>query len=246
MGKAWPQFEWGRLDGWQYVGLAAVLLIPLLLPMLAMRAARALSLDLFTADDAGSALLVAAGYWVTLAIVALTMRRAGITFRRVGVGALELRHVVGGALIAVLGAGLFYVVMTCVGRMLGTTRMGGMDYRLHSTRTWAIVIFCWVVTVPVCGELLQRGYLMTVVAERTGSYWIAALAACLVSGLTVLPRVGLLGAITVGVWSALPALLFLWSRSVYPCIIMRMLDNVWAFIVLKILLGELMGTVSVS
>ncbi len=222
----------------QIVGLTIVFLLPMLLTYWGARAAGILGLTALTRDDAGLLLVGAVADWVTLALLLTVMWQGNITPQEIGLRHLEVRHFVSGFLFFILGAGLSHLVAALAQRVLPGARLLGMDYRLGSAGTWAAVIFAALLTRPLCQEIFYRGFAIATLRDRLGNYWIAGAVACFVFAFSHLPYVGVAGAVAMGVWGVLPTLLFIWMRSLYPAIIMHLLHGVWAFVLLKLILGQ--------
>ena len=227
-----------RRGVFQIVGLLVAFVLPILLSCWGLRGARALRL-VATANGGGWLLVVAAANWATLAVVALLMRPAGLKFREIGLGRPELRHFVAGFFFFLLGVGLFYLVLVLAAKVAPGACVRGMAFHLAGWRTWPIVVFAALLTMPVCQEILYRGYAIKVMGDRLGSYWAGGVVSCIVFGLVHLPHFGTVGAVALTVWSVLPMFLFIWMRSVYPGMVMHFLNNLWAFILLRLILPEL-------
>lgn len=89
-----------------------------------------------------------------------------------------------------------------------------------------------VLTAGIAEEIMFRGYAIERLATLIGSVAVGAAIAYLVFVALHLPFWGPGGTIQIGVWSLLVTVLYVWQRNLWPCILMHVLNDAYAFIVL--------------
>jgi len=95
--------------------------------------------------------------------------------------------------------------------------------------------FTLVLTAGFCEEVLFRGYAIERLAALTGKLWVGALAAIALFTLGHVARYGFsVGLLGVGIIAVFVTLLYVWRRSLWPCIAMH-----WIIDGLPLLLGPI-------
>jgi len=106
----------------------------------------------------------------------------------------------------------------------------------HSPQDLVMVFVLGVLCVPALEEMLFRGYLLRVLYQRWGAVW-----GLLVHNIVFAAIHGYYGAglmVYIFVWALFPAWLFLRYRSLYPCLLMHALNNVFVDIVVPLFLSR--------
>jgi len=91
-----------------------------------------------------------------------------------------------------------------------------------------------VLTAGIAEEIMFRGYAIERLATLTGSIAVGAAIAYLVFVALHLSFWGPGGTIQIGVWSVLVTALYVLQRNLWPCILMHVLNDAYAFILLPV------------
>lgn len=94
------------------------------------------------------------------------------------------------------------------------------------------------ITAGVTEEILLRTYPIERIKEWTGSIWLAALISIILFGGLHIPFWSLGGAIQIGVGTIIWTLIYIKVRSIWPMIIMHVLNDILAFVALPIMFGQ--------
>lgn len=98
------------------------------------------------------------------------------------------------------------------------------------------VITLWVSIAAICEEIIFRGYFLSVLQTRF-PVWIAMAVSIVTFALVHLPFFGIAVGIEIMVWSLFPSILFVWRKSLYPGIFMHLLNNIFAYLLLPLMLS---------
>lgn len=159
-------------------------------------------------------------YWERRSLSSIGIHRP--TVRTVGLG-------VGAFVIGVVIFPLTTPVVEALG--LGTTE-GGIGF-LGQLSVWMLVAIA--VTAGVTEEILFRGYLLERVGEAAGALWVGAVVSAILFTLLHVPLWGVGGALQIGVWTIIVTVLYVRTRDLGACILMHVLNDLFAFIVIPIL-----------
>jgi len=131
----------------------------------------------------------------------------------------------------IVGLGVFTVsspLLRDIG--LATTSVGIYKLSLIPLSIRILIVF----TAGVTEEFLYRGYSIEYLYKYTGDIKIAALIPTTVFILMHLLTWGLGGTIQIGLWTLVILTIYLKRRNLYPCILMHILNDAFAFILLPI------------
>lgn len=214
------------------VGLALALGGAPLLGLL-LRAARP------TPQAAGRFTQTVVGDWaLALALVALVLFWERLPLASIGFRRPAWRDLAWGVLGFLLGALAFAFTTPLVQALrLGDTgsgiaRLAGLSIPFR------VVI---VLTAGITEEVLFRGYPIERLAAWTGRLGLSAALAYAVFVLLHLPFWGLGGTIQIGLWSVIVTWLYVRRRNLWPCILMHVLNDAYAFILLPTLFPSFFG-----
>lgn len=121
--------------------------------------------------------------------------------------------------------------------------LGGRMFWYGDSEPWTIntpvdgllLFLLPVVIAPVLEEILYRGYVLTMLCERTRSTLMALILCCLIfSSNHYAFGPGLMAYIFIGTF--IPSLLYLRFKNLYPGMLMHSLNNLCAYVVLPLLL----------
>jgi membrane protease YdiL (CAAX protease family) len=173
-----------------------------------------------------------------VALIVWLLSREGFTWKHLGwTGRMSLSGTVAAVTCTLLAIILWLPVKSF-------TDMVGIPYywdptrrhfmNPHSPQDLVIVFVLGVLCVPALEETLFRGYLLSVLYQQWGAFF-----GLLVHNLVFAAIHGYYGAglmVYIFVWALFPAWLFLRYRSLYPCLLMHALNNVFVDIVVPMLL----------
>lgn len=108
--------------------------------------------------------------------------------------------------------------------------------KIHFTQPFDpyIMLLAVVVIGPITEESLFRGFFMTWAKEKY-PLWIAGFLSSLLFGLYYYYFTGLTGALLIFFWTPLPLILFLRHKSIYPGIVLHMVNNLFPYVIVKLL-----------
>ncbi len=131
----------------------------------------------------------------------------------------------------IVGLGVFTVSSPLL-KVLGlaTTSIGIYKLSLIPLSIRILIVF----TAGVTEEFLYRGYSIEYLYRYTNDIKIAALIPTTIFILMHLLTWGLGGTIQIGLWTLVILTLYLKRRNLYPCILMHILNDAFAFILLPI------------
>ena len=94
------------------------------------------------------------------------------------------------------------------------------------------------VTAGITEEILFRGFLVERLASLTGRLRLGALLSWALFTVLHIPGWGVGGALQIGIISTLFYLLYLRRRSIVPCVLMHVMNDLYAFLVVPLMLPE--------
>jgi uncharacterized protein len=91
------------------------------------------------------------------------------------------------------------------------------------------------ITAGITEEIVFRGYAIERLAVLTGNAKIGAALAYIIFVALHAPGWGAGGTLQIGAWSLVVTGLYLWKRSLMPCIVMHVLNDLFAFVLIPAL-----------
>jgi membrane protease YdiL (CAAX protease family) len=178
----------------------------------------------------------AAWNWLVILVGYLVVRRYRITWRDIGFTNFRLRDIwlsVAGALAGLL---VVFPISTLIVKALGLPPMRGMNYSLHGPLDIIGAILATVLLGTLAEDILFRGFLLGLLRTKIRNLWVVGLIGVLMFTLIHIAYFGWAGMIFILLWSPLTVGLFLWRRSIYPSYGMHILNNLWAYVLMPLLL----------
>jgi len=168
----------------------------------------------------------------------LLLRREGKSLAATGFrGSLTLKGVAYAVVGYLVVLGLYHLTETTLGAIgIDMYWRGGSDAQLISVKThidWIILFLGPVIVSPVTEEFLFRGYVLNALLGKFGVMVAVVLSAVIFASVHIMFGPGLMVYIFLGAFVS--AYLFIRFKSLYPCILMHFLTNLWAYIVVPIL-----------
>jgi membrane protease YdiL (CAAX protease family) len=190
----------------------------------------AVSLDGFAAGAASLGL-----DWLHAAlVVALVLYWERRPLSSIGVRATTRRDLAWSLAAFVVGV-LTFAVTAPVVQVLGLETTGSGIEWLASFPVWFTVLVA--ITAGVTEEVAFRGYPIERLAELTGSAWVAGGVTLAVFTALHVSLWGVGGALQIGVWTVVVTVLYVRRRNLQACILMHVLNDLFAFVVLPRLWG---------
>jgi membrane protease YdiL (CAAX protease family) len=183
----------------------------------------------------GAYIIYALACWLTLAILWFILRRYGYRFRDLGWHNFKVRDIGWAVLFLVIAIYVWW------GVSIGLSKIGVEEWRMeyHFTSPFEVLIifFFSVITAPICEETLFRGYLITVLSGKI-KLWLACIFSIVLFALYHFFPFGIGAFIHILFWAPFPIILFVWRKSIYPAVIMHVLNNLFAWVMLPLFLGS--------
>lgn len=178
------------------------------------------------------------GMILTAVILYLLLRKTGRSLAATGFrGSLTLKGVVYAVLGYLVVLGLYHLTETALGEIgIYMYWRGGSDAQLIIVKThldWIIMFLGPVIVSPVTEEFLFRGYVLNALLGKFGVMAAVALSAVIFASVHVMFGPGLMVYIFLGAFVS--AYLYIKFKSLYPCILMHFLINLWAYIIVPVL-----------
>jgi membrane protease YdiL (CAAX protease family) len=178
----------------------------------------------------GSRLVYAAANWIGLALLAIVLRRRGITlhdigFRRPPAGWWKLS-------LAGLAVGGFvvYPLAQGINALLGLQMRSGLMVGKVGVGVIVVQLLYAVITAPIAEETLFRGFALTTLRAKGLGVFAASLLTVIAFAAIHFPGYGAGGVVFVFLWAWILTFLYVRTRSLVPGIVMHMLNNAWAFL----------------
>lgn len=175
---------------------------------------------------------VVADWTLTFALLALVLLWKRLPLASIGFRRPTWRDLVWGLAGFVLGV-LAFALTTPLVQALGLGDTGtGIAQLARLAVPFRVVI---VLTAGFTEEVLFRGYPVERLAAWTGRPVLGTALAHVVFVLLHLPFWGPGGTFQIGLWSLIVTWLYVWRRNLWPCILMHVLNDAYAFILLPLL-----------
>jgi membrane protease YdiL (CAAX protease family) len=168
----------------------------------------------------------------------LLLRGQGKSWVAVGFrGSLTITGVVYAILGYVVVLGIYHLTEIALGAMgVDMFWRGGSGDQLIIAKThldWIVLFVGPVIVSPLTEELVFRGYVLNALLGKLSVGAAVALSAVIFASVHIMFGPGLMVYIFLG--ALVSAYLFIKFKSIYPCILMHLLTNLWAYIIVPIL-----------
>lgn len=179
-------------------------------------------------------LLIGPHWTVAGLVVALVLWGERLTLPSIGLERPTARDAGWGVAAFVVGVIAFRLTRPIV-RSLGLDATGGGIATLASLPL--VVVVALAITAGVTEEVLYRGYPIERLTKLTGDVRIGAGVTVVVFAAAHVPFWGVGGALQIGVWAVVATVLYVRRRNLVTCILMHVLNDLFAFVVLPALFG---------
>ncbi len=178
------------------------------------------------------------GLIVALLILRYLLGRRHLGWADVGVtGGLSGRAVLyafGGWLVAFF---LYYFVEAALTR-IGVRMFWNEGDFFGLDTTWRVIGICLatLVVAPIAEEIIYRGYILQALLAKFSPLVAAVLSSLIFASIHVAIGPGMVIYLFMG--ALIPAFLFIRFRSIYPCVLMHFMNNVVAYVVIPLVVGN--------
>jgi membrane protease YdiL (CAAX protease family) len=175
--------------------------------------------------------------WITFVIMLLLLQKQDLHLSDIGYrGSINLSTLRYTTAFLIAGLGvitLSSLVLDCLGIMWSSY----LEFELDVTNplNTMLLIFTLIVTTPIMEETYYRAYSITAIRLWLKNEWVAGMLSCLVFAILHLPFWGLRGSIHLFLWALVPTVLFIWKESIYPCLIMHVVNNMFLYVIFPII-----------
>jgi membrane protease YdiL (CAAX protease family) len=215
------------------------LFVVYLLPMILMSASFVLIYYVLNLELALSSLQLYAVYdvscWITFLVMLLLLWKQRLQLKDIGYrGDIDLATIGIAVLFSLAGLAVLAIssfALDCVGIRWSTS----LDIEVTSAIDAVLLVFTLLVTSPVIEDTFYRAYSITVLERKLGNRWVAGLVSCFIFALVYLPSWGVRGSIQLFLWALTSMVLFVWRKSIYPCLLMHVANNVFMYVLLPTL-----------
>ncbi len=183
-----------------------------------------------------------AAYTIGLIVATLILRyllgKRHLGWSDVGVtGGLSGRAVLyafGGWLVAFFLYYFVEVTLTRIGVKMFWNE--GEFFRLDTTWRVVGIGLATLVVAPVAEEILYRGYILQALLARFSPLTAAVLSSLIFASIHIAIGPGMIVYLFLG--ALIPAFLYIRFKSIYPCVIMHFMNNVVAYIIIPLVVGN--------
>jgi uncharacterized protein len=231
-------------------GLAASSLwkrVPLLLALtvfvpvtLTMAAASVLGPQIFSAMRVFAMfpfLLYVAANWMVIGVLFPILRGRKITLRDLGFKNFRPLDLLLAGAAAAVGILIIYPLAGYLAQLIGLDPIRGMGYSLANPLNIIGAVVIASLLGPLAEDILFRGFLLGLLTEKLRRPWLVAIVGTLVFTLIHIPYFGWAGTLFILLWSPLSVGLFLWRKSIYPSLVLHIINNLVAYVLIPVLRG---------
>jgi membrane protease YdiL (CAAX protease family) len=170
--------------------------------------------------------------WLVIAGGWLLLRRFKITWRDIGFANFRWQDLGLAAVAALVGLFLIYPASTLIAKAMGLEAIKGMSYSLAGPLNIISAVLIASLLGPLAEDILFRGFLLNVLQEKLRLKWVVGLIGVLMFTIIHIPGFGWSGTLFILLWSPLSVGLFLWRRSIYPSLVLHMINNLVAYVLI--------------
>jgi membrane protease YdiL (CAAX protease family) len=168
-------------------------------------------------------LLVAAG---------ILIFRGRIQWKDLGFVRFRWLDLLFGTIAALVGLFLIYPLSTLLIRGIGLAAIKGMSYSLTGPLSIASAILIAGLVGPLAEEIIFRGFLLSLLGSRIRHRGLVGIIGVLLFTAIHIFYFGWGGTLFILLWSPLTVGLFLWRKSIYPSLVLHVINNVAAYVII--------------
>jgi len=133
----------------------------------------------------------------------------------------------------VIGIFIIYPVSEALNSFLGIGQVGVME-TYNTPMQWFVLIFVGIITAPIIEEILFRGFIISALNRYKQAF--AILTSIIFFSLAHFLGYGWGSVIFTFFWSLLPTYLYVKTKSIYPGILLHILNNIFTFLLVSLIL----------
>ena len=172
--------------------------------------------------------------WITFLTILMLLRKQGLHLKNIGYrGSMNLLNVVIG--IGFFVAGLIILTISSILLDYLGIYWSSSLFTISNALDFVLVVFTLIITAPIIEDTFYRAYSITTLERKLGNQWVAGLLSCILFALVHLPFWGIRGSIHLFLWASLSMTLFIWRKSIYPCLLMHVANNIFMYILIPML-----------
>ena len=174
--------------------------------------------------------------WITFLTILMLLRKQGLHLKNIGYrGSMNLLNV--GISIVFFVAGLIILTISSILLdYLGIYWSSSLElFTISNALDFVLVVFTLIITAPIIEDTFYRAYSITTLKRKLRNQWIAGLLSCILFAFVHLPFWGIRGSILLFLWASLSMALFIWRKSIYPCLLMHVANNIFMYILIPML-----------
>ena len=141
-----------------------------------------------------------------------------------------------GTAAAAAGVFIVYPAAMLLAGAIGLERMKGMDYSLNDPANIISAVLIASIIGPLAEDIIFRGFLLSFLREKYRRTWLTAAGGVLIFTSVHVFYFGWSGVLFILLWTPLSVGLFIWRKSIYPCLVLHMLNNITAYVLVPALL----------
>jgi membrane protease YdiL (CAAX protease family) len=143
-----------------------------------------------------------------------------------------------GTVAALIGIFIIYPVSVLLADILGLEGIKGMNYSLNDPLNIVSAVVIASLIGPLAEDILFRGFLLTLLGSKLRQKWLVGLLGVLIFSSIHIFYFGWGGVLFILLWSPLSVILFLWRKSIYPCLVLHVLNNMTAYVLIPVILNR--------
>jgi membrane protease YdiL (CAAX protease family) len=181
-------------------------------------------------------LYVACG-WLVIGILFPALRGWKITLKDLGFRNFRPLDLLLAGAAAALGIIVIYPLASALATLIGLEPLRGMGYSLANPLNIIGAVVIASVLGPLAEDVLFRGFLLGLLTDKLRRPWLVAIIGTLAFTLIHIPYFGWGGTLFILLWSPLSVGLFLWRKSIYPSLVLHIINNLVAYVLIPVLRG---------
>jgi len=174
--------------------------------------------------------------WITFLTILMLLRKQGLHLKNIGYrGSMNLLNVGIGIVFFIAGL-IILTISSILLDYLGIYWSSSLElFTISNALDFVLVVFTLIITAPIIEDTFYRAYSITTLERKLGNQWVAGLLSCILFALVHLPFWGIRGSIQLFLWASLSMTLFIWRKSIYPCLLMHVANNIFMYILIPML-----------
>ena len=162
--------------------------------------------------------------------------RSRLRWRDIGFRHFRWKDVFLGAGAAIVGIFIVYPLAMFLAGIIGFAGMKGMSYSLDDTLNIFSAVLIASLIGPLAEDIIFRGFLLSFLRDKYARPWLTVAGGIVLFTFVHVFYFGWSGVLFIFLWTPLSVGLFLWRKSIYPCLVLHTLNNIVAYVLVPVLL----------